>query len=338
MEWKKDLLLANKGKKIFIDEYGCCRFSVGSVLINDRSLSDYYVFDKESGDYVTVNTKFLNDDNEFFDSLKRLFLEPIFKAKSLENTYVQYGHHLTSERVVKTNVKNVKVELHVIYWTHIMGGNTDSARETIDLGSEKDIYKYECWCPTDENNMFAFVDFASLKEGDEYYLPGHGKIKVNKVFPYPNDKNIICEVILDDENKTCLGPNSELYHLPYVKVEDLFDAINHSYDELKLSPSVERQKEYPSLYNVYWNKLDNAFSYTVSLYKVVVLNSRKKVLHLADYQVDRNNGYLALDKLAGENFIFKVKAEDKGGKIISESRGIRARDKVPNNLSLDRFN
>ena len=54
---------------------------------------------------------------------------------------------------------------------------------------------------------------------------------------------------------------------------------------------------------------------------------------LAEYDVDRNTYFLALDKLVG-GFVFKVCAEDRNGNIIAKSRGIQSDSSVPTYLNI----
>ena len=41
---------------------------------------------------------------------------------------------------------------------------------------------------------------------------------------------------------------------------------------------------------------------------------------MSDYEIERNIHFIALTNLAGDSIVFKVKAEDRSGKVIAESR------------------
>ena len=143
---------------------------------------------------------------------------------------------------------------------------------------------------------------------------------VTKVFDTPHRDRTICEV--EDASGEChnIPFNCEdFYLLPIEKWNNPLEFLDESTNELALLPWVI-QKE--SDVNVYWKPVDDAANYIVSLYKTREINDRIDIYHLKDYIVDRNECFLILNGLIGGNFIFKVSAEDRNGKIIAQSRGI----------------
>jgi hypothetical protein len=199
----------------------------------------------------------------------------------------------------------------------------ENVSDTIELESPKDIKKYSCWFEEGANySSFKMVILPETKVDDEFYLVGVGKVKVSKICEYPNKDENVCEVI-DVENKRHLvNKNSEVFYLPYDNIPDEYKVLNQSLNELKLSPYLIRHKEPNHIYNVYWNKIEEASCYHVILYKLLNIRNARRVLQIADYEIDRNTCYFALDKLADRDFVFKVKAEDRNGNIIAESRGM----------------
>ena len=165
------------------------------------------------------------------------------------------------------------------------------------------------------------IILPELKVDDELYLVGVGKVKVSNLVEYPNKDDVVCEAIDVEGKKQNIKMESEVFYLPYNKAVDEYEDVNKSLNELKLSPYVIRSHEQNHIYNIYWNKIEEASCYHVILYKYIELRNRRRILKIADYEVDRNTSFLSLDKLVGANFIFKVKAEDRSGNIIAESRG-----------------
>jgi hypothetical protein len=88
-----------------------------------------------------------------------------------------------------------------------------------------------------------------------------------------------------------------------------------SIDPLLLKTYVERSN---TTFNVYWKTIDEASEYRVEVYKYVTGVWYK----LSDINVDRNAGYIAINDLVGNGYIFRVVAEDRNGNILSRSAGM----------------
>lgn len=95
--------------------------------------------------------------------------------------------------------------------------------------------------------------------------------------------------------------------------------MNTYKNEFELSPYAVKTGQ---LLNVYWNKIDDAAEYVVSLYKKFDRPYMQKIYHLKDYVVDRNDGFVSIDGLTDEGYILTVKAENRSGEEIALSRGI----------------
>lgn len=319
MKWKRVKLLDNFGKWIFMDEYGFCSLSIQKLMINDKDFNQVFA-------YVPKNKRYERMDVDV-NNLREL-IETIFKGdlatRNLSQNRYPYGNYGSSSFVAseasEVKIKNVTIYFQVSYYTDVIRGQTNSAQEQIELDSLKDFDKYECWITDNfSNNSYQLIDWPSLKEGDEAYLVGEGKVTVEKMFDYPNKKNIACEVVDVEGNKHSIEFNREakLIQLPYVNKKTILDEIDEAFNELLLSPFINSKE---GVYNIYWKSIPEASRYTVSLYKLQ--NGDKKcIYHLADFDVERNICYLVLDKLIGD-FIFKVSAEDRNGKIVAKSRGI----------------
>jgi hypothetical protein len=76
--------------------------------------------------------------------------------------------------------------------------------------------------------------------------------------------------------------------------------------------------------NLYWQKMEEAASYTVSLYKYYPNKDVEKKLYLLEeFEVDRNKHWLTINNLFGNNYIIRIKAENRSGGILAVSRGIK---------------
>lgn len=164
------------------------------------------------------------------------------------------------------------------------------------------------------------VDYSLLQEGDEVYFINKGKVKVSKIYEYPNKDDKVCEVMNSKNEMFCISfKDQKLFYLPYNQPKTLLDEINDSKNTLLLMPYVDKSE---AIYNIYWKPIKDAARYIVSLYKQLKIGNFYITYHLADYDIDRNTHYLALENLIGENYIFKVTAEGRDGGVIAKSRAM----------------
>lgn len=332
MSWEKVNLFEHLGSYVFMDEYGFCRSELNDVFINDINISELYAYNDESKIYERI--RFGNIGN-YAQSLADLFALDIAKRKKTKQPYYNYGYvnygygndYFSNDQAVSVKPKTIKVKLRTFYFT-TLGYNGGRAQEQqhaddiIKFNSAKDVSKHFCWFEEGAStSSFKMIILPELKVDDELYLVGVGKVKVSNLVEYPNTDDVVCEAVDVEGKKQKIKMDSEVFCLPYNKPVDEYADINKSLNELRLSPYVTYSKEQNHIYNVYWNKVKEASIYHVILYKYIELRNRRHILKIADYEVDRNTCFLSIDKLVGGNFIFKVKAEDRSGNIIAESRG-----------------
>lgn len=325
MIWKKANLFEKIGHEVFLDKYGFCRLERKDVFVNDINTSELYVLTERENQYVRL--KF--DSPNIFENIKQIFSSKIAKKKQNDQPYYSYISHdynITLDQAIPVKVKKIMIELKTYYYAtfglNCCGQRQERARDKIEIESVDDLKKYECWYLEGSNtSSFVMVILPEIKVGDEFYLVGIGKVKVSKIFDYPNKGNDICEVVDIEDKKHNVNLDSEVFYLPYKKFPDEYEPLNKSIEELRLCPYVARSKEM-DVCNVYWNKIEDAVCYHVLVYKYLNVRNRRRVLFVADYEIDRNTYYFALDKLVGGEFIFKVTAEDRNGNIIAESRGM----------------
>lgn len=333
MSWKKVNLFEHFRQNVFIDEYGSVRLNPNEPLINDQPLSYYYRFDKGLGKYRRCERFHFNNEGNSLEEIKKLFeLQlarhipgPRSQSSNYINSFYEHdGNVLSEEEVGRVEIKKISINFNLEKYSFYQSRHTSFL---IELESIEDIDKYTCWIA--ENNerypiktAHTYVIFSKLKVGDEFFLDKCGKVKVLEMKEYTNKDDIVCEVIDSENNKHIVKTDSIVLHFPYEKIPCEYEVFNQSFNELKLSPFITHNNTQSDLYNVYWNKIEQASCYHVILYKLTDERNEKRVLQIADYEIDRNTCYLALDKLLGGKFVFKVKAEDRSGNIIAESRGI----------------
>ena len=325
MSWKKVNLFEYLGRQVFIDEYGLCRIEIQNIKVNDTNLSELFLYKKENLRYERIKFGRTGDCTKLIEELFSSELARRKKTNQPYNNYWYGNEYLNSDQAVSVNPKSIMITLRTRYYRtfgYNGGSQEDHADDVIELNSEKDAKKYFCWFEEgSDTSSFRMVILPEVKVDDEFYLVGIGKVKVSNVEDYPNKDDVVCEAIDTEGKKQKIKMESEVFYLPYSKIVDEYADLNKSINELKLSPYVVRHKDQSHIYNVYWNKIEEASRYHVVLYKYIDLKNRRRILKIADYEVDRNTYFLSVDKLAGDNFIFKVKAEDRSGNIIAESRG-----------------
>lgn len=184
------------------------------------------------------------------------------------------------------------------------------------------FYKFNISKSTDIANYFDKIrpSIDDIKINKGFFVHSYGKVIINEVFDYPNKFHVLFKAIDSKNNVITINDNFDnVYFLPYEQHIDQFSIFDKNINEIALQPYVCHDGQ---TYNVYWKNISEAAEYVVSLYKVIEINKNKQVYYLKDFIVERNERYLVIDGLIGNTFIFKVKAENRSGEIIAESRGI----------------
>ena len=121
---------------------------------------------------------------------------------------------------------------------------------------------------------------------------------------------------LIEENKKISKPLETNDFPDMSHMNQKFSAVyGEAIDPLLLKTYVERSD---TTFNVYWKTIDEASEYRVEVYKYVTGVWYK----LSDINVDRNAGYIAINDLVGNGYIFRVVAEDRNGDTLARSEGM----------------
>ena len=328
MSWKKVRLIDYPGCNVFIDRYGYCAIRSINIVVKNRNNSisgfeNYYVSDDASGQCYRIGAKSL----DLKQLVKFVVSKEIYEYTNTQNAgYYGYGYRLpdTIQKEVARKISYGIIELHFKYDTLSFERNNSygsSARheETIQIAKESDVDNIQGWYLENSNfDSFKHAILSDIKVNDELFLVNSGKVKVTKVYTYPNENGLVCDVKDSDEKIIKIDyKNGFLFYLPYSKIEDEFVPLNRSVDELALSPYVTGADR---TFNIHWQPINEAARYVVTAYRIVNRPGRKRVYHMCDCEVDRNAHFVVFANLIGGGVVFKVKAEDRTGKIIAESR------------------
>ncbi|HON44042.1 MAG TPA: hypothetical protein P5543_05535 [Planctomycetota bacterium] len=202
-------------------------------------------------------------------------------------------------------------------------------------------------------------NIENVQVGDKYFYPPKNSIcEIVKKYDSSDPSNKLYDVKLTDKNMSIITikKHEDLLSLPYAQTK--YDMFNKSMNESMLQPYVEREDSYfyfkyqnssfnfnhydngykyaadgdfhgkgtisgaGKTYNVYWQEIENATLYIVSVYKIIEFSHKTNIYHLKDIKVNKNEKMAIMDGLVGGNFVFIVKAEDCNGNVIAFSRGI----------------
>lgn len=166
--------------------------------------------------------------------------------------------------------------------------------------------------------------FLDLQVGQSIFHKNLGKCTIVKIYEQPDMEDRMIDIqAANKEVRTIKFNSSEsdaVYKIPYQSPNtNELDLFNVCKNEIVLSPHGAMSDH---ILNVYWLQIQDAAQYTVSLYKYIRKPYMQEVYHLKDYIAERGEGFIAIPNLAGGDYIVVVKAENRMGNVIAQSRGI----------------
>ncbi len=327
MMWKKVNLVDYNGYNVFVDKYGYCTIRSINIVAKNKGkpigdFGNYYMYDEKSDYYCQIRKKSLN-----FRELLSLVLSKEIYTKKANSNVGYYGYH-QPEIIEKEDAQKISYGTVELYFKYDVisaernnpYGTSLRHEDIIQIAKNSDVDNIQGWYLENSNiDSFKHAILSDIKVNDELFLVNSGKVKVSKVYNYPNENGLVCDVV-DSNDKTIKidYKNAYLFYLPYSKIEDEFASLNRSINELALSPYVITSSN--GIVNVHWQQVNEAARYIVVAYRILNRPGRKRVYHMSDYEIERNTHFIALTNLAGDSVVFKVKAEDRSGKVIAESR------------------
>lgn len=325
MKCKKVSIMDAIGHDVFLENYGIATISIYNYYFNvgnNQQIQLNQLYKATTADYFdSLNSNGENViRNESWDSGKYYMKDP----NKRNNGYYDYGYNssLIKGQEKEVKIKSLSITFYIKYQTSF-GRMRTIGKEylTLEFKNKKEMNDYTVWLleSFDEKEL-KHPALADIKPNDLFYCVCYGVAKVEKVYKYPNRKNLICDVITERGGKIEIDAScSNLYYLPYDEPKNQLLILDKCDNELALMPYVIREGQ---TFNVYWKSIEEAADYIVSLYKIIEENGRKDLYHLNDYTVERNENMFVISGLIGNTFVFKVSAEDRSGKKIAVSRGI----------------
>lgn len=321
MELKKINILDAENMDLYDDETGFFRIIIQNVYI------DYF---KEDGTTarVSLDRVSTSKDEALMGNCHFAYGTPVVRLRSFtwnKTLYYNvnpYGYNHNRE-IQKVTDYSVVIEIAVYKLNSNLenhGCNHPDGKLEIEVKNKNELlstyfYLYE------RKYKLVHPNICDLKIDKSFYYELKGKVTVTKV--YDNSISKICEVeTMEDEEISITYDNlTNLFYLPYDEVPaSPFEVLNKCKREIDILPFLGYSE---GIYNIYWKKIDLAFSYIVSVYKIIEVSAGvKELYHLKDISVDRNTFYISIDKLIGGNFVFKVLVENREGEIIAESKGL----------------
>ena len=335
MEWRKGTLQEALGHTLYDDKLGIHRLEVSSIEIYDKGTNDWLqandLFYKQGKKYIL----FRDGEYDYSSSLNNFFQVKFAKQKNNGRNSTYWGYYnvreLSANDVENIIFSKIKINLRgsrVFFERNYRNERHERSSLIITKPSELKEKNYLI-CNGEARLLNIEPKLRNLRIGDKYYnQPNNCSCEVTKIYDYPNKDGLLFDIkLLSNEIAADITVNeadkaeNQIFILPYTEKAKPSDCFNESLDEIYLQPYVTRDNN-SNIYNVIWRPIDNAARYIVSLYKTVELSYKDKIYHLKDYEVDRTDNFISIEGLAGDNFVFVVKAEDRSGKEIARSRGI----------------
>lgn len=324
LEWEQIDWLDAEGKLVFDDEFGFIKVGKPTITVDAYSqLLGAATFVDALGQVRPFNSAKIADINSLFAngiSVSRGYRSQSTNQKvdfiRVKLQYSQYGRSyqtLSIEVVLFSDDQNISPLARKVWYS-----------EGLSIMSSNEV-----------NALFQRSLFNTLKEDQAVYLKKYGKCVITKIYTQPDLKDRMADLqTLKGETITAKFSDREedsVYLLPYqTRPVSEFEQFNTCKAEMLLSPYITAQQ---TILNIHWLQVNEAASYIVSLYQRNDRPYLQQVYHLKDYIVDRGNGFLSITDLLGSSIIVVVKAEDRSGEIIAQSRGIA----ISGNISYPKF-
>lgn len=307
-----------KDKEIYIDDIGFYKVTGANIEVNNRSLSTFYV--KEKFSYKRLSEE--EDLKKFIDDFTKKRNVMLYSASSTIYRNVS-ASNISYQKVEYDNIRLIlngrKGSLNSTQNAFTYYNNLATMSVFIDKNKEQTIY-----INTGKPYSLNVIHNDNLREKMKVFCYGNGTVTIEKLYSYPYEKGYKCEVLTPNGELEKIDINTPLYYLPYQSVDKSpLDIFNESKNEKKLMPIRVKDNSEHNLINLYWEKIENASNYIVEIYKLI-LNKDKSttIYHLSTVEVSREKRYYSTRELINENIVYVIKAENKSGKIIAQSRGI----------------
>ena len=312
-EWKQIDWFEADGKKVFDDALGFVRvkttlFDVLSTNGNQFNLNNCF--------YINDDDKkiMLNQSNYMYLFSHDIFLEQNLPLKIEVRSLTIQGilTQITNNAMYRpNNGREVTAQ--------IKRGNLPTSSSTVWICEEIQNM------PSQEIlKLYQRPLFLDLQIGQSVFHKNLGKCTIVKIYEQPDTEDRMVDIQAANQGISAIkfsGSDSDaVYKIPYQSPStNEAEQFNVCKNEFQLSPymlTADKQ------INIYWQQIPNAARYIISLYKRDNRPYMQQIYPLKDYIVERGEGFLSIKDLLGSDYIVVVKAEDRSGEIIAQSRGI----------------
>ena len=305
-------------KEIYIDDIGFCKIRNADIEVNNKSFSTFYV--KKGSRYKRLSEE--EDLKNFIDDFTKKRNVMLYSASSTIYRNVS-ASNISYKKVEYDNIRLIlngrKGSLNSTENAFTYNNSLATMRVFIDKNKEQTIY-VNVGGPYSLNA----IHNDNLKEKMKVFCYGNGTVTIEKLYNYPYEKGYKCEVLTPNGELEKIDINTPLYYLPYQSVDKSpLDIFNESKNEKKLMPIRVKGNGEHNLINLYWGKIENASNYVVEVYKLIFNKDKSTTIyHINTIEVSREKRFYSTRELINENIVFVVKAENRDGNIIAQSRGI----------------
>lgn len=232
----------------------------------------------------------------------------------------------------KMNVQSLHIQKRGIYIDDPRYGNNERSSEVQITRENLSTYPLQTWfCEEIQNwplqeilKLYQRPLFLDLQVGQSIFHKNLGKCTIVKIYEQPDMEDQMIGIQATNQEVRTIkfsGSDSDaVYKIPYLSpITNESEQFNVCKNELQLSPymlTADKQ------INIYWQQIPNAARYIISLYKRDNRPYLQQIYPLKDYIVERGEGFLPIKDLLGSDYIAVVKAEDRSGELIAQSRGI----------------
>ena len=325
-EWKQIDWFEADGKIVFDDSFGFVRVQTRNTT-----------FEVVSPDFPGTSIRLANcfylsesDDKVRLDqnNIPKLFSQDIY---------------VETNPPKKMNVQSLRIQKRIIPIVDPSYGSHERSTEVQITRENLSAYPLQTWFCEEIQNMpsqeilklYQRPLFLDLQIGQSVFHKNLGKCTIVKIYEQPDMEDRMIDIQAENQEvrtiKFSSSDSDAVYKIPYQSPStNESEQFNVCKNEFQLSPymlTADKQ------INIYWQQIPNAARYIISLYKRDNRPYMQQIYPLKDYIAERSEGFLPIKDLLGSDYIAVVKAEDRSGEIIAQSRGIA----VSGNKSYPRF-
>lgn len=319
-DWEKiNLFQIGKYKSYFVEEYG---------LIDSIQIQQINLIDNDNREIRNLYTEDPNNKGVFNVArnyrIETIFDEKYYQLNEQAQSYYRYNSQITQDHVTPLNNFKyfIKYRINCLSYDR---SRYDTYKDII-VSNKKEFLKYEILASQNQERYQKPI-LADIEKGQKYIYIHKGLCEVINVLKYPDDLPKICQVKFKNGEELTIeqGDNNFLF-IPYNLPDSPLKQFNESLNELQLQPMIIWNDNF-NLLSAMWQPIDGASRYIVKAYVYMNNNNNmKKLYFLKNYETDRDVHFISINDYSYKIYsqmIFVIIAENREGKIIAQSRGIK---------------